>query len=145
MTPPNHWQDNPAHPVEDWKYEVANDHTRLGYTAWIDARTDAPGTDDEPTLTSPASRRQAVRIRATDKAGNVAYIHRKSAGPMRCTLANGVSAAFSYAGITADEMACRFLFDDCETAEQCLAIVRRYGSLDYGYTHVEPPPGFDAG
>lgn len=140
MTPVNHWQDNPAHPVDDWKYEVANDQTRLGHIAWIDARTDQPGSDHKPHPASRTFRRQAVRIRATDRAGNVAYIHREENRPMRCTLANGISAAFFYAGIIADEMACRFLFDDCETADHCLAIVRRYGSLDYDYRHVDAPP-----
>src|SRR3546814_19608598 len=64
--------------------------------------------------------------------------------PIRCTLANGVSAALFYAGITVDEMTCRFALDDCETADQALAIVRRYGSLDYGYCHAGPPPGWDS-
>src|SRR3546814_18914718 len=40
-------------------------------------------------------------------------------------------------------MTCRFALDDCETADQALAIVRRYGSLDYGYCHAGPPPGWD--
>src|SRR3546814_2051214 len=46
--------------------------------------------------------------------------------------------------ITVDEMTCRFALDDCETADQALAIVRRYGSLDYGYCHAGPPPGWDS-
>lgn len=36
--PPSHWDDIPEHPVEDWRYEVANNDTRLGYLAWVDAR-----------------------------------------------------------------------------------------------------------
>lgn len=28
------WTQNPDYPVEDWKYEVANEDTRLGYEAW---------------------------------------------------------------------------------------------------------------
>lgn len=31
----SHWDDDPAYPVEDWRAEVANDDTRLGYTAWV--------------------------------------------------------------------------------------------------------------
>jgi len=30
-----HWDEDPCWPVEDWKYEVANDDTRLGYHAWV--------------------------------------------------------------------------------------------------------------
>jgi len=29
---------NSRFPIEDWKYEVANDDTRLGYEAWLEAR-----------------------------------------------------------------------------------------------------------
>lgn len=32
------WQDHPVYPVADWKYEVANDDTRLGYAEWVDHR-----------------------------------------------------------------------------------------------------------
>src|SRR3546814_1500494 len=46
--------------------------------------------------------------------------------------------------ITVVEITCRFALDDCETADQALAIVRRYGSLDYGYCHAGPPPGWDS-
>jgi hypothetical protein len=34
------WANDPAHPVEDWKTEVANDDTRLGYLDWADARVE---------------------------------------------------------------------------------------------------------
>jgi len=30
------WSDDPRHPVEDWKAEVANNETRLGYWAWVE-------------------------------------------------------------------------------------------------------------
>ena len=43
--PADHWADNPAHPVRNWKYEVENDDTRLGYLAWVKAR--AEETEDE--------------------------------------------------------------------------------------------------
>jgi hypothetical protein len=144
MSRRDHWQDNPDHPVDDWKTEVANDDTRLGYCDWIDARAEMLATDDDPRPANAASRRDAVRIRATDRLGNIAYIHREANRPMRCTLANGTSAALFYAGITVDEMTCRFALDDCETADQALAIVRRYGSLDHGYCHAGPPPGWDS-
>lgn len=32
------WADDPAHPVEDWKIEVANDDTRSGYLDWVETR-----------------------------------------------------------------------------------------------------------
>ncbi|PZU06053.1 hypothetical protein [Sphingomonas sp.] len=32
------WGDDPAYPVDDWKIEVANDDTRLGYLDWVEAR-----------------------------------------------------------------------------------------------------------
>ena len=35
---PSHWDDQPEHPVEDWRYEIANDDTRLGYLDWCAAR-----------------------------------------------------------------------------------------------------------
>lgn len=33
--PENIWSEDPEHPVADWKYEVANDDTRLGYWEWV--------------------------------------------------------------------------------------------------------------
>lgn len=30
----SHWNDIDGHPVEDWRIEVANDETRLGYKQW---------------------------------------------------------------------------------------------------------------
>lgn len=143
MTGRSHWDENPDYPVDDWKTEVANDDTRLGYLDWVEARSELLASEDSPRTTEVTPRRDAVRIRATDRLGNIAYIHREANRPMRCSLANGVSAALFYAGITVDEMTCRFALDDCETADQALAIVRRYGSLDYGYSHAGPPPGWD--
>jgi hypothetical protein len=29
------WAENPNYPIRDWRYEVANDDTRLGYLAWV--------------------------------------------------------------------------------------------------------------
>lgn len=29
------WEENPAHPVSDWQYEVENGDTRLGYWEWV--------------------------------------------------------------------------------------------------------------
>lgn len=143
MTGRDPWADDWAHPVDDWKTEVANDDTRLGYLDWIDARIENDASDIGRTLPAIRPMREAVRIRATDRMGNVAYIHREANRPMRCMLANGVSAALFYAGIRVDEATCRFALDDCVTADQALAIVRRYGSLDYGYCHAGSPPGFD--
>ena len=30
----SHWDENPDYPVSDWREEVANDDTRLGYRDW---------------------------------------------------------------------------------------------------------------
>lgn len=84
-----------------------------------------------------------VQIRASDDLGNIAYIHRDEGGRFRCTLANGIPAAFSYAGIADDEMACRFAIDDCDSRETALAVVKRFGSPNYRYElippiHIEP-------
>lgn len=29
------------HPIDDWKYEVQNGDTQLGYLAWVNAREEA--------------------------------------------------------------------------------------------------------
>ena len=36
----SYWDDDPEYPVEDWKYEVSNDSTRLGYWEWVSASKD---------------------------------------------------------------------------------------------------------
>jgi len=83
-----------------------------------------------------------IRIKATSALGSVAYIHRGGAGSFNCTLANGTPAAFSYAGIHADEMGCRFALDDCATGQDALAVVNRYGLDDYSY-ELLPPTRFE--
>lgn len=35
---PSHWDDDPNHPPEQWKYEVENEKTRLGYLDWVAAQ-----------------------------------------------------------------------------------------------------------
>ncbi|CAM5547797.1 hypothetical protein GS397_05070 [Sphingobium yanoikuyae] len=37
------WSDHPFHPVSDWRTEVANDATRLGYLDWIAVRQSSAG------------------------------------------------------------------------------------------------------
>lgn len=34
------WAEHPCAPLEDWKFEVQNDDTRLGYWEWVDALLD---------------------------------------------------------------------------------------------------------
>jgi len=34
-----HWDEDPEHPLADWQAEVAGGDTRLGYHAWVAART----------------------------------------------------------------------------------------------------------
>jgi hypothetical protein len=36
--PKSIWDDHPTFPVEDWRYECANDDTRLGYIAWVNGK-----------------------------------------------------------------------------------------------------------
>jgi hypothetical protein len=44
--PPDPWEDNPEFPVEDWRYEVANDDTRLGYLEWIEHKRESDDNDE---------------------------------------------------------------------------------------------------
>lgn len=39
-TPESHWDEHDWFTVEDWKDEVANDHTRLSYVQWVNASID---------------------------------------------------------------------------------------------------------
>jgi len=32
----NPWAEDPDWPVSDWKYDVQNDDTRLGYWEWVE-------------------------------------------------------------------------------------------------------------
>ena len=41
ITKISHWDDDPEFPSEDWKYEVANGDTRLGYGEWVEHQRDA--------------------------------------------------------------------------------------------------------
>lgn len=43
----NHWEENADYPIADWKYEVANDDTRLGYWDWIENREEMNSSDDD--------------------------------------------------------------------------------------------------
>lgn len=46
-----HWDEDPQHCLEDWRGEVANDDTRLGYWEWVAVQAGRPVcariTDDE--------------------------------------------------------------------------------------------------
>jgi hypothetical protein len=37
----SHWDEDPQFSVGDWRYEVANDDTRLGYQEWIEHQREA--------------------------------------------------------------------------------------------------------
>lgn len=48
----SHWEDHPEHSVEDWRHEIEENNTRLGYGQWVDAcieqaAEDQPDADDE--------------------------------------------------------------------------------------------------
>ncbi|MBS7671450.1 hypothetical protein [Croceicoccus gelatinilyticus] len=40
----SHWDVDPEYPLDDWKAEVANDDTRLGYHAWVENQREVHGT-----------------------------------------------------------------------------------------------------
>lgn len=79
-----------------------------------------------------------IRIKSSDRLGNIAYIHRDGNSGFRCTLADGLPASLSYAGIGSDEMACRFALEACVTGEQALEVVQRHGSPLHRYELVMP-------
>jgi hypothetical protein len=35
--PASPWDDHPDHPASDWRYEVDNGDTRLGYVDWVNS------------------------------------------------------------------------------------------------------------
>jgi hypothetical protein len=37
----SHWDEHPKYPLEDWKYEVVNEDTRLGYWEWVNSKIEA--------------------------------------------------------------------------------------------------------
>ena len=76
-----------------------------------------------------------MRIRATDKLGNVAYVYARG-GEWRCALANGTAAAFSYAGLGYDEMIVKFALEDCTDSDAALAVCRSYGNNTTRYELV---------
>lgn len=41
----SHWDDHPEYLVEDWRKEVENNDTRIGYLEWILAQADARDCD----------------------------------------------------------------------------------------------------
>lgn len=43
------WGEHPDHPLEDWRYEVANDDTRQGYWDWVAKRVEEEQSDKEKT------------------------------------------------------------------------------------------------
>ena len=49
MRYPNHWLSDPRFPVEDWKSEVINDETRLGYAQWVELMRDLADPEPGPT------------------------------------------------------------------------------------------------
>ncbi len=44
------WGEHPGHPVEDWKFEVLNGDTRLGYWEWVAVRGEAQKLHSDPPL-----------------------------------------------------------------------------------------------
>jgi hypothetical protein len=40
------WGEDPEFPVEDWRYEVQADNTRLGYWDWVEVKREIGGDSD---------------------------------------------------------------------------------------------------
>lgn len=53
---PDPWDDDPDFPVADWRYQVANNDTRLGYLDWC--RSDQPARFAEQMTLPPSQRSQ---------------------------------------------------------------------------------------
>lgn len=65
-----------------------------------------------------------TRFKSTDDLGNVAYVH-KCGDDWRCTLANGIPAAFFYAVGICDEMGLRFSLADAKHDHERLLILQK--------------------
>jgi hypothetical protein len=50
------WGEDEEYPVQDWRMEVANDDTRLGYWDWVDNQRIANAEDDELELVPEMTR-----------------------------------------------------------------------------------------
>lgn len=77
-----------------------------------------------------------IRIRCTDDLGNIAYVYQTKEGNWSCVLSSGTPATFWYAGVSGDEMQCRFALEDSTSPEEALAAIRKHGSPRYTYTLV---------
>ena len=42
-----HWGEHPDYPYGDWRYEVANGDTRLGYWDWVASKMKVDGVEDQ--------------------------------------------------------------------------------------------------
>ena len=88
-----------------------------------------------------------IRIKHTDRLGNVAYIVRQTDGQISCVLANGTPAALSYAGVAGDQMFMRFMLQDARDGDDMVRLLelgqlgRARGSI---YEWVNRPPAVSA-
>ena len=37
----DYWSEHPDYPLEDWKYEVQSNDTRMGYWEWVQSEIEA--------------------------------------------------------------------------------------------------------
>lgn len=70
-----------------------------------------------------------VRVRCVDRLKNQQFIFRSGRGDWHCVSPTGMPMGFSYAGIDR-EMECKFALSDCTTADEVLAVIRRFSSHD---------------
>ena len=88
-----------------------------------------------------------IRIKHTDRLGNVAYIVRQTDGQISCVLANGTPVALSYAGVAGDQMFMRFMLQDARDGDDMVRLLelgqlgRARGSI---YEWVNRPPAVSA-
>ena len=80
-----------------------------------------------------------VRIKCTDKLGNVAYIHRFNDGAVTCMLANSIPAALSYAGVLGDEVAFKAQISDIEDGQAIVDLLNLCKPRGQTYEWVNKP------
>jgi hypothetical protein len=97
-----------------------------GYVAAFEVRYQPGAPQDPDPLNAPA--REAV-VRCADRLGNVAYVRWTKARGWACTLANGIPAAMSYAGVPHNEdTETRIALERAKTVGDVLRIMKARAS-----------------
>jgi len=64
FNPESHWDECSAYPVEDWRHEVAEDSTRLGYREWVNHQLET-AEDDVEVKASPFEPQGTPKFKGT--------------------------------------------------------------------------------